>query len=291
MKKNELEKKKGHSRKRIELPEEEVIREYHKIRSAKKVAKNFNVSVTPILRILHKNSVKMYGFTGISGKEHHNYGKKFSEELKKKMRENKTIKLPIEILIKKYMEEEKSCKEIAIEFNVSSTTIGKRLKKNGIKLRKSPTKERIKEISKATTDFYKKHPEVAIEQARKRRIKINSSIECMNKIKEARAKQIFPVKDSLIEIKIQNFLKQLGIEFMTHQYIKDIEHGYQCDILIPSMNLVIECDGNYWHKYPIGREIDHIRTSELLQKGFKVLRLWEFEIKAMDLNKFKERLI
>jgi very-short-patch-repair endonuclease len=70
----------------------------------------------------------------------------------------------------------------------------------------------------------------------------------------------------------------------------EIEHTYQCDILIPDINLVIEVDGDYWHKYPIGNDIDHIRTSELLSKGFKVLRLWEFEIRAMDLNKFKERI-
>ena len=69
-----------------------------------------------------------------------------------------------------------------------------------------------------------------------------------------------------------------------------IKHGYQCDILIPSMKLVIECDGDYWHRYPIGNDLDHIRTKELIQKGFKVLRLWEFEIKAMELNDFKERL-
>jgi len=97
-------------------------------------------------------------------------------------------------------------------------------------------------------------------------------------------------KDTTIEIKIQNFLKQLKIEFFTHQYMKEIEHGYQCDILIPSLNLVIECDGDYWHKYPIGREIDRIRTSELINNGFKVLRLWECEIRAMRLNKFKEVL-
>lgn len=109
-------------------------------------------------------------------------------------------------------------------------------------------------------------------------------------MKERRKNMIFPTKDSSIEIKIQNFLKQLGIEFFTHQYMKEIEHGYQCDILIPSMNLVIECDGNYWHKYPIGKDIDHIRTKELIEKGFKVLRLWEFEIKAMSLNQFKNKL-
>lgn len=105
-----------------------------------------------------------------------------------------------------------------------------------------------------------------------------------------RSKQIFPVQDTKIEVKIQMFLKELGYEFFTHQYIKDIEHGYQCDILIPSLNLVIECDGDYWHKYPIGTELDHIRTKELIEKGFKVLRLWEFEIKKMNKDEFELRL-
>ena len=53
------------------------------------------------------------------------------------------------------------------------------------------------------------------------------------------------------------------------------------------MNLVIECDGDYWHKYPVGTDIDHLRTKELIKKGFNVLRLWEREIKVMELNKFK----
>ncbi|KKK87311.1 hypothetical protein LCGC14_2754500 [marine sediment metagenome] len=72
--------------------------------------------------------------------------------------------------------------------------------------------------------------------------------------------------------------------------MKDIKHGYQCDILIPAMDLVIECDGDYWHKYPCGTEIDNIRTKELIEKGFKVLRLWEREIEVMSLDEFKERL-
>ena len=108
-------------------------------------------------------------------------------------------------------------------------------------------------------------------------------------IKKRRSTQIFPLKDSKIEVKIQNFLKQLGIEFFTHQHIK-IEHAYQCDILIPSMNLVIECDGNYWHKYPIGNKLDIIRTRELLDKGFRVLRFWESEIRAITLFEFENKI-
>ena len=121
------------------------------------------------------------------------------------------------------------------------------------------------------------------------------------KVKEARAKQILPIKDTSIEIKIQNFLKQLGIDFFTHQYIKEIEHSYQCDIIIPRMNLVLECDGDYWHGNPIffpnpttmqqGHiNRDRIRTIELIAKGFRVLRLWENEIKVMKIEDFKDKL-
>lgn len=117
------------------------------------------------------------------------------------------------------------------------------------------------------------------------------SKESINKIKQARLKQILPLKDTKIEVKIQNFLKELGIFFFTHQYLKEIEHSYQCDILIPSMNLVIECDGDYFHKFPIGKYIDHIRTEELILKGFKILRLWECEIKHIGIRQFEKRLI
>ena len=70
----------------------------------------------------------------------------------------------------------------------------------------------------------------------------------------------------------------------------NIPHRYQCDIFIPYLNMVIECDGTYWHKYPVGNDLDHIRTKELLDKGFKVLRLWEFEINKMTIEEFKRRL-
>ncbi len=113
--------------------------------------------------------------------------------------------------------------------------------------------------------------------------------EVKKRFKELMKNVVTPVKDTSIEVKIQNFLKQLSIEYFTHQYMK-IDHGYQCDILIPSMNLVIECDGDYWHKYPIGNDIDHVRTKELIKKGFKVLRLWEFEINAMTINEFEGRI-
>ena len=143
---------------------------------------------------------------------------------------------------------------------------------------------KLKPIIEKGQTLEDKYGEEKAKQIREKQSKTRTSL-----IRSGKIKNYTPVKNSSIEVKIQNFLKKLGIEFFTHQYMK-IEHGYQCDILIPSMNMVIECDGDYWHKYPIGLERDRIRTKELIEKGFKVLRLWEFEIKEMDINQFQKRI-
>ena len=112
---------------------------------------------------------------------------------------------------------------------------------------------------------------------------------------------IFPFKDTKIELKIQNILKLLHIEFLTHYYISDITHSYRCDILIPSTKTIIETDGCYWHGCPICKiktnnkveeqiKEDKIRTKELQEKGYKVIRIWEHDIKKMEVNSFREKL-
>ena len=177
----------------------------------------------------------------------------------------------------------------------------KRIYKKGYEVwNKGVTKYNSPWAKRVSERFLNKNPNQSLE-ARKKMSEKNKgrkawnkgkkwSKEIIAKLKIARAKQILPKKDTSIEIKIQNFLKVLGIEYFTHQYIK-IEHGYQCDILIPSMNMIIECDGDYWHKYPIGREIDRIRTKELLENSFKVLRLWGHEIREIDIHQFKNIMI
>ncbi len=118
--------------------------------------------------------------------------------------------------------------------------------------------------------------------------------EIMKKLR-MEGKLVLPKKDTSIEVKIQNFLKQLGIEFLTHQYIKDIEHGYQCDIMIPiqegiNKKTIIECFGTYWHNYPLGKQIDIQRCNELRKAGWRVLVFWENEIRVMESNELGNKL-
>lgn len=106
---------------------------------------------------------------------------------------------------------------------------------------------------------------------------INKSKETIAKIKEKRLYQKILKKDTKPEIIIQNLLQNMGIKFVKHKPIVDIPHRYQCDLFIEP-NIIIECDGDYYHKYPLGRGVDEIRTKELKNKGYKVLRFWENEI-------------
>ena len=204
---------------------------------------------------------------------------KETDERVRKSGEKNKLNLDEKEIIRLYKKEKLSSRKIAKKLNCSPIVIIRILKENNIKI--------------YPTGFFHKGKSWGhhTEKARKKMSEDNPSKrpEVREKLKKARAKQILPVKDTSIEVKIQNFLKTLGVEFFTHQYMK-IEHGYQCDILIPYLNLVIECDGDYWHKYPVGNDIDHVRTKELIEKGFNVLRLWEFEIKEMSIKEFKNKI-
>lgn len=103
------------------------------------------------------------------------------------------------------------------------------------------------------------------------------SIQRSEKIKKARAKQIIPIYDTSIELKMQNLLTNMNICYQKQKYINDIKTKYRCDIFIKP-NIVIECDGEYWHNYPHGTKRDIQITKELKENGYKVLRFWGEEI-------------
>lgn len=140
------------------------------------------------------------------------------------------------------------------------------------------------------------------------------SKECSRKFKSEFRRllnfQLNPQIPTSIEIKIHNFLKELKIDFFIHKYIFE---SCEVDILIPSLNMIIECDGDYFHcnpkkysadfvRFPNSLKIenritaceiwekDNIRNQQLLKKGYNILRLWESDIRKMDLNQFKELL-
>ena len=92
------------------------------------------------------------------------------------------------------------------------------------------------------------------------------------KIRIGRVKQVFPIKDTSIEIKMQNILTEHNIKFEKHKAIVG-----QPDIFIEP-NICIFCDGDYWHNRPGAQERDTYVNKTLKDRGYKILRFWEHDI-------------
>ena len=172
-----------------------------------------------------------------------------------------------------------------------------KISKNHRRYQSKETINKIKKNSKNNPNFGMKGKE----HSKETRIKLS----------KARLKQILPLKDTKIELKIQDFLTLLKVEFITHKYM-NIKNSYQCDIFIPEQDripqkTIIECDGDFFHMNPNkfapedtafkngikAKEkwkIDGDRTNQLIEKRFKVIRLWESEIKNMNIERFAEVL-
>jgi len=88
------------------------------------------------------------------------------------------------------------------------------------------------------------------------------------------------------------------IEKIGHEILEELEIQYKeqvliankflVDAFIPSVNIVIQWDGDYWHGYNINKIDDRIKKRMILDKGqdaymkkcgYVVLRFWEHELK------------
>jgi very-short-patch-repair endonuclease len=79
-----------------------------------------------------------------------------------------------------------------------------------------------------------------------------------------------------IEVATAQALRMQGIEFEQQKVVGP----FICDIFVASMNLDIECDGDYWHSLPNMKKRDRMRDSWFWRNGYRVLRLTEREIRA-----------
>ncbi|KKW14687.1 MAG: mismatch endonuclease Vsr protein [Candidatus Jorgensenbacteria bacterium GW2011_GWB1_50_10] len=106
------------------------------------------------------------------------------------------------------------------------------------------------------------------------------------RMRKIRLLHVFPVKDTKIEVALQDELRKRGIKFVTHISLIIC----QPDIFLPEARLVVFADGDYWHGCPIHYPIPTKRQQEYIDRdsyqvayltrlGYRVLRFWEHEIK------------
>ena len=78
-----------------------------------------------------------------------------------------------------------------------------------------------------------------------------------------------------IETKVYEELKKRGFLFEQQKFING---KFIVDAYIPVLNLVIECDGDYWHSLERVQKRDKAKNAYLIKCGFNLLRLTETEI-------------
>ena len=102
-------------------------------------------------------------------------------------------------------------------------------------------------------------------------------------------------RNTNIEIIVQKLLDKNNIEYQKHYIVE----GYEYDIYLPNENILIECDGDYWHGFNLKdkelnetqinvRNNDKIKNNIAKDKNIKLIRFWGSEIKN---KKFELRLL
>lgn len=267
------------------------IKYKHSKETRKRMSENRKGEKHPFYGCHHTEETKQKMSESHSGENHHMYGKTHTKEAIHKIKIARAKQVFPEGTNKKRSETQKG--------RIFSEESKEKMRQHALK----------RFSDKKNHPFYGiKRPEVGLINSKKfkgitydERHGKKKSAEIRKKLSDKRATQIFPKQDTKIELKIQGFLEELQIEYIKHFYMKYIKSHYRCDIFIPSLNLVIECDGDWWHGNPSfydQKELtikqkeqkirDRLRTDQLKQHGFKVIRLWEDDIKELDIIKFQQ---
>ena len=97
---------------------------------------------------------------------------------------------------------------------------------------------------------------------------------------------VFSLSSKIEKEFIEKCIKPIGIDFTTQHYLKDLHH--YCDVYIPSKNIIIEFQGDYWHGNPKKYDkeelsefqLEKVKKDEILRKyckynGIKLIEVWE----------------
>ena len=96
-----------------------------------------------------------------------------------------------------------------------------------------------------------------------------------NGITAAREKAL-KMSSSSIEEKVAKQLDELNIKYKRQKRLNNCK--FYVDFYLPEYNLVIECNGDYWHKLPDRIERDKKLKAYVENAGRKIIFIWEHEI-------------
>ena len=162
-----------------------------------------------------------------------------------------------------------------------------KMKKGVVRIRnphREETKQKISNSKKGCVPWIKdkKHSDktrqlISLMKTGRSRKGVPHSIETRIKISNKRNNQIFPFKNTSIENIIEYELLKNNIQYEQHKSFKIRNSNHQVDFFIKP-NIIIECDGDYWHSKINRLFRDNIIDYELEKQGLKVIRLREYDI-------------
>ncbi len=107
--------------------------------------------------------------------------------------------------------------------------------------------------------------------------------------------------DTKPEIAFRSMLHRAGLRFRKDRYIKFDVRGVKADVVFPTQRVAVFIDGCFWHRCPehatmpirnreywstkFQRNMDRDRSNDekLHQTGWRVIRVWEHEVKNSEL--------
>ncbi len=96
-------------------------------------------------------------------------------------------------------------------------------------------------------------------------------------IRAARMKQTFPTKMTKIERLLRDAMRDAGISFEMH---RTMFGRWQPDFVMACHMLIVQADGDYWHRLPKAIANDAAFGAVAKSEGWIVLRFWESRIHA-----------
>jgi very-short-patch-repair endonuclease len=146
------------------------------------------------------------------------------------------------------------------------------------------TKEHIEKCRESRKGF--KHSEETKEKMRKHHPwnKGKVGVYTEEQIKVLRTKRLEQKNvmiDTSIELKVKEQLEKENIDFV-HPF--NLGNRFQCDFYLPSLNLIIECDGDYWHSREDMKRRDRAKDAYAKKCGYRLVRIKEHEIKTNNFN-------
>lgn len=98
---------------------------------------------------------------------------------------------------------------------------------------------------------------------------------CSNTCAAALGRRNIKYEATSIEVAMAVELERRGIEYIDQYNLGD---KFSLDFYIPKYNVVIECDGDYWHNIPEVVIRDRSKNAYIKACGHSLYRFWEHEI-------------